>query len=47
MTSYTKITNQNKAVAAYFDSNLIEPPLQINTIVQNLIAEGLFGYYTF
>ena len=44
LTSYYKVTNKHKALAAYFADSMA-PPLIIEAIVGQLRAEGQFGYF--
>lgn len=45
--SYYKVTNKHKTVAAYYDSNLLKPPLEIEFLIKRLKTDQLFGFFTF
>lgn len=47
LSNYYKITNKHKTIAAYYDSALLKPPLEIDCLVKQLKKQKVFGYFTF
>ncbi len=41
------MTNQHRGIAAYYPSESLRPPVEINEMVLQLSRSKLFGYFTF